>query len=214
MALATYTDLKASIAGWLNRSDLTARIPDFIALAEAAMSRRLRVSEMIVRATATTDDEFVALPTGYLEDVAVALSGGEALQPMSHDRLVAAKAQAAEVGEPRFYARVGESLQLYPAPDRSYTLAMTYYGKPTALSDSVASNWILAKAPDAYLYGALLQAAPYLRDAERLSAWSGLYQGAMNGIEASDVVPRGALRVDAGLQAVSARRGYNIRTDL
>ena len=38
MALTTYTELKAAIADWLNRSDLTSQIPDFITLAEAEMA--------------------------------------------------------------------------------------------------------------------------------------------------------------------------------
>ena len=37
MALdGTYAGLKASVADWLNRADLTAVVPDFITLAEAA----------------------------------------------------------------------------------------------------------------------------------------------------------------------------------
>ena len=39
MALGTFTELKDAIADWLDRSDLTARIPDFIALAEARINR-------------------------------------------------------------------------------------------------------------------------------------------------------------------------------
>ena len=42
MALSTYTELKASVADWLNRTDLTSVIPDFIALAEAQIERTLR----------------------------------------------------------------------------------------------------------------------------------------------------------------------------
>ena len=50
MALTTYTELKASLADWLNRSDLTTTIPDFISLAEAQIERQLRTRQMIVRA--------------------------------------------------------------------------------------------------------------------------------------------------------------------
>jgi hypothetical protein len=39
MAISTYTDLKTSIASWLNRDDLTSVIPDFISLAEAGINR-------------------------------------------------------------------------------------------------------------------------------------------------------------------------------
>ena len=47
MALTTYTELKASLADWLNRTDLTAAIPDFITLAESQMERQLRLRQMM-----------------------------------------------------------------------------------------------------------------------------------------------------------------------
>ena len=43
MALATYSDLKTSIANWLDRSDLTDVIPDFIALAETRHKRDFKI---------------------------------------------------------------------------------------------------------------------------------------------------------------------------
>ena len=55
MALTTYTELKASIADWLNRSDLTAAIADFISLAEAQIERTLRTRQMLTRTTLTVD---------------------------------------------------------------------------------------------------------------------------------------------------------------
>ena len=42
MALSNYTELKASIADFLNRDDLTSVIPDFITLAESQINRDIR----------------------------------------------------------------------------------------------------------------------------------------------------------------------------
>ncbi len=67
MALTTYTELKASVADWLNRTDLTSVVPDFIALAEAQIERTLRTRQMIVRATASIDTEYSAVPADSLE---------------------------------------------------------------------------------------------------------------------------------------------------
>ena len=69
MALTTYTELKASLADWLNRSDLTTVIPDFIRLAEAQMERQLRTRQMIVRATASfaAAAEYGTVPDDFLE---------------------------------------------------------------------------------------------------------------------------------------------------
>jgi hypothetical protein len=67
MALSTYAELKASVADWLNRSDLTSAITDFVSLAESQMERDLRTRQMIVRANATVNTEYSALPDDYLE---------------------------------------------------------------------------------------------------------------------------------------------------
>ena len=67
MALGTYAQLKTSIADWLNRSDLTSAIADFITLAEAEFNRTVRVRQMIVRANATLDSEYTQLPSDFLQ---------------------------------------------------------------------------------------------------------------------------------------------------
>ena len=46
MAIGTYAELQTAVANWLDRDDLTDRIPEFIALAEAKMNRVLRISLM------------------------------------------------------------------------------------------------------------------------------------------------------------------------
>src|SRR5437660_10366204 len=70
MALSTYTDLKAEIASYLARDDLTSIIPDFIVLAEAKFNRALKCHDMDQRSTAaidinSTEPEFLSLPSDY-----------------------------------------------------------------------------------------------------------------------------------------------------
>ena len=68
MALTTYTELKTSLANWLNRSDLTTEIADdFIKLAEADFNSKLRVRSMVAQTTITINAETEALPTGFLQ---------------------------------------------------------------------------------------------------------------------------------------------------
>jgi hypothetical protein len=74
MALTTYTELKTSIGDWLNRSDLTNAIPDFISLAEAQVERTLRTRQMIVRANASFDAQYGAVPADFLETKSLKLT--------------------------------------------------------------------------------------------------------------------------------------------
>lgn len=208
MPFETYDELQETVADWLDRTDLTERVPDFITLAEAQMNRRLRVRQMVSRAEATFTSgvEFLDEPTGddppaLLEPISLTLEISETdiryLERLAPERLLANKVGVTTSGEPQFYAHVGTSLQLLPIPGQDYTGELTYYGKIPALSDDNTSNWLLAKYPDAYLYGSLLQGAPYLIDDERASTWGQLFEAALLDINKSNRVPAGKLRNDA-----------------
>ena len=84
------------------------------------------------------------------------------------------------------YTILGLEMQVAPIPDTAYTLQMLYYSKPPLLSDSVASNVLLANYPDALLYASLGEAEPYLMNDARLQTWSALYDRAISAINTSD----------------------------
>lgn len=189
MALSTYTELKASIGDWLNRSDLTAAIPDFISLAEAQIERTLRARQMIVRANASFDAQYGAVPADFLETKSLKLTSTNPQTPLEFLSIDALDNKASEYtasGKPRFFGVVGGQFRLVPTPDSNYTTELTYYAKLTKLSSTVATNWLLTSSPDIYLYGSLLQAAPYLQDDARISTWSALYDRAMNDLQTAD----------------------------
>ena len=189
MALTTYTELKASIGDWLNRSDLTAAIPDFISLAEAQIERTLRTRQMIVRANASFDAQYGAVPADFLETKSLKLTSTNPETPLSFlsiDALDAEMTKYTASGKPKFFGIVGGQFRLVPTPDANYTTELTYYAKLTKLSSSVASNFLLASSPDIYLYGSLLQAAPYLQDDARIQTWATLYERGLNDLQTAD----------------------------
>jgi hypothetical protein len=189
MALTTYAELKTSIGDWLNRSDLTTAIPDFISLAEAQIERTLRTRQMIVRANASFDAQYGAVPADFLETKSLKLTSTNPqtpLQFLSIDALDNEMTKYTASGKPKFFGIVGGQFRIVPTPDSNYTTELTYYAKLTKLSSSVSSNWLLASSPDIYLYGALLQAAPYLQDDARIQTWATLYERALNDAQTAD----------------------------
>ena len=190
MAISTYTDLKTSVASWLNRDDLTSVIPDFISLAEAGINRDLRHYKMIERADATLDSRYVQMPTDWIETVRFSITSGNTyrLELVSRDDMLEYRQKTADAsGRPRFYANIGDTIEVFPTPDADYTMQLQYYAKTPALSDSNASNWLLLDAPDVYLYGTLIQSAPYLQDDARTQTWAALYAAALQSLQkASD----------------------------
>lgn len=190
MAISTYTELKTSIASWLNRDDLTSVIPDFISLAEAGINRDLRHYKMIERADATLDSRYVQLPADWMETVRFSITSGNTyrLELVSRDDMLEYRQKTANTsGRPKFYANIGDTIEVFPTPDADYTMQLQYYSKTPALSDSNASNWLLLDAPDVYLYGTLIQSAPYLQDDARTQTWAALYAAALQSLQkASD----------------------------
>lgn len=189
MALASYSELKSSIADWLNRDDLTSVIPDFISLAEAQIERRLPTQKMVKRSTATIDTPFSALPSDFLSAKSLVLTATAPVQPLTfltEDELDAKKYLYRTTGTPRYFALIGNQIEVLPPPDTGYAAELTYVATLAKLSDSNTSNWVLERHPDVYLYGALLQAAPYLRDDERIGVWSSLYQNSINDMIVQD----------------------------
>ena len=141
MAISTYDELQTAVANWLDRTDLDNRIPEFIALAEAAMNRQLRVRRMVSRSTATISDAFSALPADYLEARSVSMSDGSTawtLDPAPPET-IEDYAALGNTGRPLFFGVVGGEVRYYPIPDQAYTATLTYYAKPPALSDTNAS---------------------------------------------------------------------------
>lgn len=189
MDLSTYSGLKAAVADYLNRDDLTTVVPGFIALAESKFNRKLRLRQMVKRATATIDTQFFAYPADWLEarDFILSTNPITQMEFVTEDQGNALRTTTAiAAGKPRYYTIIGSQIEVIPTPDTSYSGVLSYYAKIPALSDSNTSNWLLAYAPDLYLYGALLEASPYLKDDERLAVWGQMYESSKADIELAD----------------------------
>lgn len=182
MAITTYSELKSAVADWLNRDDLTSVIPTFISLAEAQFNRQLRTHDMIKRATATIEEDYFSVPADWLETITLVNLGTKTI-PMhyvDYERLNELKGMSLS-GESRFYTMIDGKFLVYPAASSGspVDLELSYVGKIPVLSDSNTTNWLLTRSPDLYLYGALVQAEPYLKNDERVGLWNAAMQKTM-----------------------------------
>ncbi len=205
MALSTYADLQAAVAEWLERSDLSARIPDFIALAEVQINRALRQREMMRRASAIISEPFSAAPDDLAEARLITLSDGNGeweLAPATPDQ-IASFAVIGEVGRPRFWSLVGTEFRYYPAPDGSYAARLLYYGRTPSLTNAAPTNWLLANHPDVLLFGALKEAGPFLEDADRTATFEAKYRTALAEVRAAERLPVGRLRAEPALMSAA-----------
>lgn len=192
MSIGTYSDLQTAIANWLARADLTARIPEFITLAEAKFNRLLDVRQMEQRSTTTiatnsTDPQYISLPTDFQSMRRVCLSsvtGKPTIEYLTPTALYEMRfgTFADDTGQPTFFTIIGSEMELLPVPDQDYTIEMVYRKVIPALSDSNTTNWLLTMAPDAYLYGSLMEASLFTQNDERVPTWAQMYKGAIDGL--------------------------------
>lgn len=181
VSISTYTELQAAVANWLARDDLTARIPEWVALFEAKANRTIFHRSMEARSTATIDTEtdepeMISLPSDFQTMRRVRLSsvaGKPRLEFKSGAQIDEYRTSIGNAsGQPGYFSIFGTEMELIPTPDAAYTIEMVYRANIPALGATNATNWLLTNHPDAYLYGALLESAPYMKEDSRIQTWA------------------------------------------
>jgi hypothetical protein len=191
--ITDYASLVTAVTEYLARDQdatLIARIPTFIQLAEAKFNRSLFVRQMEQRSTATvdtasTEPEFISLPSDFQSMRRVRLSsvtGKPCLEFKSGTQMDEFRFGTSNVtGQPRYFTIFGDEIELAPTPDDDYTIEMVYRKNVPALADN-DPNWLLTLAPDLYLYGALLESAPYIKEDGRIQTWALGLSTALDGL--------------------------------
>ena len=178
MILTSYADLQASVANWLNRTDLAAVIPDFIAIAEAYHSRDLRLRKQITATTLSTvpGSRGVALPSDFLEieNISLLASPERQLSYATVEQMDSVYPNGGPGAMPSLYTIEGDNILLGPTPDGVYAVSLLYYARFPSLS-AAPSNWLMTNHPTAYLYASLMQASIYLKDKSGAAEYKALY---------------------------------------
>jgi len=196
MSFENYAALQAEIVDYLEQDDVTTKIPSFIRLAESRFERELSVHWMEAAATGFIDTQAVNLPVDFLEMVALFVSSTTpATRPQYYPphRLFSLSTSSLS-GTPRIYTILGT--QMYFAPDPTgvvlgtYPYTIHYRQQIPKLTVNNPTNWLLTLAPDLYLYGALLEAQPFLDDDERLLVWTSMYERSKDSMVSLDARAR------------------------
>ena len=277
MAIGTYSELQTAVANWLDRSDLSSRIPEFITLSEARINRLLRVRLMenvkvislisgskryplpsdylqlrtiqydaSTIATTTLDGNitdadtsitlasvtgFTATGTILIESEQITYTGistktltgctrevngttkaahtdgksvseiyttftagsistnvDKEIKPLNYvtPQLLPRINAGSVTGIPEAYTMRAGYILMGPVPSSLYTMEIDYYAKVAALSDSATTNDMLTNNPDLYLYGALLEAEPFLMNDARVAMWANAFRQALTDLQEQD----------------------------
>lgn len=186
-AQMTYDSLVSDVMSYLERSDAQtlAKVPTFINLAESIISDELKTlgQQQAVIANMTVGDPILAKPARWRKTTSmnVSIAGEKApLLLRKYEYLRNYWPNQTDQGTPKYYADYNfNNWLIAPTPDAAYQFEVLYYEKVQPLDVANQVNFWTENAPQAMLYGTLLQAMPFLKNDPRVQLWQALYDRAV-----------------------------------
>lgn len=193
-SVMTYDSLVENIQSYLERSDTATldKIPLFIMLAEQVIASQIKFLGNLTVNTSTmvSGSSTIAKPARWHKTVSMNITVGGSRQPVLNRRYEYLREywpSPTDTGVPVYYADYDYSNWLIaPTPDSAYAFEVLYYERVQPLDSSNQTNWFTIYAPQALLYGSLLQAMPFLKNDDRIPMWQGQYKLIMDTLMAED----------------------------
>jgi len=207
-SVMTYDSLVENIQSYLERNDTATldKIPLFIMLAEQVIASKIKFLGNLTVNTSTmvASDAVIAKPARWHKTVSMNITVAGEREPVllrKYEYLRNYAPDPTATGVPKYYADYDYSNWLVaPTPNLAYDFEVIYYERVQPLDSSNQSNWFTAYAPQALLYGSLLQAMPFLKNDERIPMWQSQYEAIMTTLMEEDklrVADRQAIAVDS-----------------
>lgn len=162
--ISTYGELKAEIAKYMHRTDLTDQMPIFVHSAISKINRKCRATEMEKRATITVTSQPLALPTDFLELRLLYKDDNEPMTFLTVDQMRFDD----ELSKENAYTIYGNQLEVSPDIEDSTQLEAIYYASIPFFTNDTETHDLLVINPMLFLYGAVFDASLYVHDDERI----------------------------------------------
>lgn len=210
-AAMTFTSLQSDIRNYLERGGTTdpivyEQIPRLITLAERRIARELKVQgfQTVVTTFLTPSVAVYAKPDRWRDTISMNIGTGAgfnehtSIYARSYEYLRRYWPNETETDQPEFYADYNYThWVIAPTPDLAYPIEILYYELPALLDSTVQTNWLTEYAPNLLLYGALVEATPFVKDDQRVQLWQTYYDralGALNNEDMQKILDRSATR--------------------
>ena len=193
-SVMTYTSLVENIQSYLERDDTATveKIPLFIMLAEQIIASQIKfLGNLTVNtSTMTASTSIIDKPARWHKTVSMNITVDDERQPVllrKYEYLREYWPNANSTGTPEFYSDYDYTHWLVaPIPDAAYAFEVLYYERIQPLDSANQTNWFTIYAPQALLYGSLLQAMPFLKNDDRMTMWKANYDQIMQTLMAED----------------------------
>ena len=205
----TYDSLTATVLQYLERKDAAVvdAIPTFISLTEFEISQEIKTlgQLQIAESTMTSGNPVLQKPARWRKTVSMNVTTETGNHPVllrkyEYLRNYAPNPAATGGGLPEYYADTDwDHWYLAPTPNQAYAFEVLYYERIEPLSSTNQTNWLTQNAPNAMLFGTLLQAMPFLKNDQRV-IFQQKYTEALNSLKTEDVArvgDRQAIAVDS-----------------
>ena len=185
----TYDSLVLNIQQYMERddADFIAQIPNLIALAESSIAAELKtyLQLIVVETSLASAQTVLNKPARWRKTVSMKVNGQPIL--LRSQDYVAMYISESSTGQPVYYADYDyNNWNFAPTPDQAYPVEIIYYAEIQPLDAANQQNLWTAIAPQAMLYGALLQAQGYLKALDKLAVWKQYYTDAITAIKTED----------------------------
>ena len=185
----TYDSLVLNIQQYMERddADFIAQIPNLIALAESSIAAELKtyLQLIVVETSLASAQTVLNKPARWRKTVSMKVNGQPIL--LRSQDYVAMYISESSTGQPVYYADYDyNNWNFAPTPDQAYPVEIIYYAEIQPLDAANQQNLWTAIAPQAMLYGALLQAQGYLKAIDKLAVWKQYYTDSLAALKKED----------------------------
>jgi hypothetical protein len=190
----TYDSLNSIVLQYLERNDsaVVNAVPTFISLAEFEIAQEIKTLGQltIVESTMTAGNPTIAKPARWRKTVSMNITSNNIKTPVllrKYEYLTNYWNDLSETDLPLYYSDTDwDHWYVAPTPDQAYSFEVLYYERIAPLSGTNQTNWLTQNAPNAMLFGTLLQAMPFLKNDQR-SIFQQKYSEAIQALKTEDM---------------------------
>jgi len=187
--IQTYDNLVLDVQRYMERDDaeFVAMIPTLIGLAESAIAAELKslLQLVVVQTTLLTGDTVLIKPTRWRKTISMKINGSPVV--LRSQDYIAQYLSESDPGVPKYYAEYDyNNWNFAPEPNANYPVEIIYYSLVQPLDTTNQTNLFTQVAPQAMLFGTLLQAQGYLKALDKLAVWKGYYAECIAALKKED----------------------------
>lgn len=188
-AQLTYSSLLSDVARYAERDDpvFIAQIPRFIELAEKTIASEFKALWEVRSVTASIEagTTYVEKPARLRKMISLTINGAPLLERTQE--YIAQIATEIPASQPVYWCEYAyKYFGIAPLPNIAYSYQLLYYEQVAPLDDNNQTNLVTSEAPQLLLFGAMLQAAYFLKDQAQIQYWQALYQGSSTALKTED----------------------------